>query len=89
MPVSRWWGFEGGRDVRECCALECDSLFETLGEEPGEVDGCVDADCCKGCGACDAFWKFVLGEGAILGCFSRVYFLALLVVECMVVLSWI
>lgn len=31
-------------DVLEDCTLEHDAILAALGDQPGEVDGCVDAD---------------------------------------------
>lgn len=49
-------------DVFEHCALEDYAVFEALGDEPGEIYGCVDADGGEACGGVEALRDAVLGE---------------------------
>lgn len=53
-------------DVRDDSAADYGAVGETLGEEPGEVDGCVDADGGEGGAAVAVARDFGFGEDAEL-----------------------
>ena len=56
----------GGGDVGEFGAGEDDAGGEAAGFQPGEVEGCVNADGGEGCAGAVALWEFIWAEGAEL-----------------------
>lgn len=52
--------------LHDASAYNC-TVLEALGDEPGEVDGGVDADGCEVCAAIHAWGELVFGKNAEVG----------------------
>lgn len=54
----------GFGDVCDNAAFDCYIVFETSAQQPGEVNGCVDADGLEGCAGIAGGWEFGFREGS-------------------------